>query len=100
MYVFPDELRRAYEALPFPLVFCQYIDGKAAPLLYTDGFCALVEMERSRANALFGKSQFERLHPDDVGRIAQISAGFSPIRAITTSFSAAGTATATTSSTP
>ena len=76
MYQFPAEVRRAYEALPVALVFDQYIDGKVVPLLVSDGFCRLVDMEREKALEWFAKGQFERLHPDDVGKVARVSQGF------------------------
>ncbi len=76
MYVFPEELRRAYEAMPTALVYDQYIDGKVVPLLVSDGFCSLVGMERGAVMDWFTGSQFERLHPDDVGRVARVSEEF------------------------
>ena len=33
MYVFPEEIRKAYEAIPIPQVFYQFIDEKVVPLL-------------------------------------------------------------------
>ena len=76
MYIFPDEIRKAYEALPAAMVFDQYIDGKVVPLLISDGFCELVGMDREHVTAWFSESQFERLHPDDVGRVARVSEEF------------------------
>ncbi len=32
MYIFPEELRKAYEAQPIALVYDQLIDGKVVPL--------------------------------------------------------------------
>ena len=76
MYVFPEELRRAYEAMPTALVYDQYLDGKVVPLLVSDGFCKLVGMERAVVMDWFSESQFERLHPDDVGRVVRVSMDF------------------------
>lgn len=76
MYIFPDDIRSAYEALPVALVFDQYIDGKVVPLLVSDGFCELVGMDRASAMAWFSNGQFERIHPDDVGNVASVSKGF------------------------
>ena len=76
MYTFPEETRKAYEALPLALVFDQLIDGKVVPLLVSDGFCELVGMDRENAMAWFTEGQFERLHPDDVGRVARVSSEF------------------------
>ena len=76
MYTFPAELRKAYEAMPSAFVYDQYIDGKVVPLLISDGFCKLVGLDREKAMAWFYKGQFERLHPDDVGRVVRVSEEF------------------------
>ena len=76
MYIFPEEIRKAYEAQTIPLVYDQLIDGQVVPMLLSDGFCELVGMEREQAMEWFRHSQFERLHPDDVGRIVQVSDDF------------------------
>ena len=76
MYIFPEELRKAYEAQPIALVYDQLIDGKVVPLLVSDGFCDLVGMDREHAMAWFLEGQFERIHPDDVGRVAHVSVEF------------------------
>lgn len=76
MYQFPEEIRKAYEAQPAALVYDELIDGKVVPLLVSDGFCALVGMDRAHAMEWFRKGQFERIHPDDVGRVARVSAEF------------------------
>lgn len=76
MYVFPEEVRKAYEAVPVPLVINQFIDEKVVPLLVSDGFCRLVELDRDAAMKWFTGGQFERLHPDDVGSVAQVSDDF------------------------
>ena len=62
--------------MPSAFVYDQYIDGKVVPLLVSDGFCRLVGLDREKAMAWFNKGQFERLHPDDVGRVARISVEF------------------------
>ncbi len=76
MYIFPEEVRRAYEALPIALVFDQYIDGRVVPLLVSDSFCELVGMDRAKAIEWFTRSQYDRLHPDDVGNVARVSQSF------------------------
>ena len=53
MYVFPDELRKAYESQPIAMVYDQLIEGKVAPLLITDGFCELVGLDRDHAMEWF-----------------------------------------------
>ena len=64
MFVFPDELRKAYEAVPIPQVFYQFVDGKVVPLLVSDGFCRLVGMGREETMKWLVGGQFERMHPD------------------------------------
>ncbi len=76
MYQFPNEIRRAYEAQPVALVYDQLIDGKVVPLLVSDGFCELVGLDRIHAMEWFKNGQFERLHPDDVGRVSRVSVEF------------------------
>ena len=76
MYQFPEKIREAYEAMPAALVYDQLIDGKVVPLLVSDGFCNLVGMDREHALAWFREGQFERLHPDDVGRVLRVSETF------------------------
>ena len=76
MFIYPEELRKAYEAIPAPLVFYQFIGGKVVPLLVSDGFCRLVEKDREKAVKWLIGGQFERLHPDDVGNVAHVSDDF------------------------
>ena len=76
MYTFPDDVRKAYESMPSAFVYDQYIDGKVVPVLVSDGFCELVGLDREHAMAWFKEGQFERLHPDDVGRVARVSIDF------------------------
>ena len=76
MFVFPDDMRKAYEAVPIPQVIYQFIDGKVVPLLVSDGFCRLVEMDREETMKLLAGGQFERIHPDDAGHVAHVSNGF------------------------
>jgi len=76
MFVFPEEIRKAYEAIPIPLVIDQLIDGKVVPLLVSDGFCRLVELDRDAAMKWFIGGQFERIHPDDAGNVAHVSDDF------------------------
>lgn len=76
MYTFPDEIRKAYESQPIAMVYDQLIDGKVVPLLVTDGFCELVGLDREHAMEWFREGQYERLHPDDVGRVRRVSIEF------------------------
>ena len=76
MYVFPEEIRKAYEAIPIPQVFYQLIDGKVVPLLVSDGFCRLVKLDLEEAIRWLIGGQFERMHPDDAGNVAHVSDDF------------------------
>ena len=76
MFVFPEEIRKAYEAIPIPMVIDQLIDGKVVPLLVSDGFCRLVKLNRDAAMKWFTGGQFERIHPDDAGNVAHVSDDF------------------------
>lgn len=76
MYRFPEDLRRAYEASPLSFVYYEISGGQPVPVLVSDGFCANVGMPRERALEWLGAGLFERLHPDDVGIMSQISRDF------------------------
>ena len=71
MYQFSDENRKALERLSLAMAFFQDIDGKNIPLLVSDGFCALLGIEREQVMQEQTGSKFERIHPEDVGRISQ-----------------------------
>ena len=70
MYAFPDDIRNTYEAMKLPLAFYQDIGGRLVPLLVSDGFCALVSLDRQRLIRQQEASTFDFLHPDDAGRVA------------------------------
>ena len=76
MFEFQEDVRKAYEAIPIPLVIDRFIDEKVVPILVSDGFCRLVEMERESAMKWLAGGMFERIHPDDVGNVAQVSDEF------------------------
>ena len=76
MYVFPEDLRKAYECMDIPFVCYQYLDGKYIPLLVSDGFCRQIDEPRDEVMHWLSASQFERIHPDDVGQISQMSEAF------------------------
>ena len=76
MYQFSDEFRQAYESLTIPIVIDQFIDEKVVPLLVSDGFCQLTRLDRAKALALMGAGQYDRVHPDDAGKVARVSNDF------------------------
>lgn len=76
MYIFPEELRRAYESSPLSYVYYQNIDGRAVPVLASDGFCQNTGMSRDRVLTWLEAGLFERMHPDDVGFMSKVSEDF------------------------
>ena len=76
MYQFSDELRNAYEAFAIPIVIHQFLNEKVVPLLVSDGFCRLTDLDRPRAMDLMRSGQYSRIHPDDVGKVARVSIEF------------------------
>ena len=75
-YRFPSELREAYESSPLSFVYYQNIDGKAVPVLASEGFCRNTGMPRGVVLEWLENGMFERMHPDDVGVVSQISDDF------------------------
>lgn len=76
MYQFPPDLRKFYESMRIPFVIYQYIEKKIVPLLVSDGFCEQMGSSREKLMKLLVAGQFETMHPDDAGRILQITKGF------------------------
>ncbi len=76
MYQFPEELKQAYEHSPLSFVYYQSIDDRAVPVLVSDGFCRNIGMCREAAVNWLRIGLFERIHPDDVGLLTQVSEGF------------------------
>lgn len=76
MYQFPDDLRRAYESSPVSMVYYQDIDGKAVPVLASDGFCLKCGVDREHVLDWIRIGMFERMHPDDVGMVSKVSDDF------------------------
>ena len=76
MYQFSDEMRRAYESQPAAFVYYQSINGNTIPLLVSDGFCKRIGKDRENAMNWLKEALFERIHPDDVGKVVQNSEDF------------------------
>ena len=76
MYTFPADLREAYERQPVPFVYYEYVDDKVVPLLVSDGFCSQLGEPRERLMKHLESVLFERIHPDDAGRVASITNDF------------------------
>ena len=75
-YTFPDAMRRDYESMPVPLAYYQNVGGKPMALLVSDGLCRLMRTDRPRLIRLLNESLFDRVHPDDAGRLARITGEF------------------------
>jgi len=76
MYCFPEDLKRAYESSPLSFVYYQNIDGRAVPILASDGFCQNTGMSREKVLVWLEAGLFERMHPDDVGYMSKVSNDF------------------------
>ena len=73
MYTFPKEMREALESCKASFVYYQNIDGKAVPVLASDGFCQNTGMPREHVLEWLQRGMFERMHPDDVGLVSRVS---------------------------
>ncbi len=76
MYTFSEEMRKNYESSPLSFVYYQNIDGKAVPVLASDGFCRNTGIDRGHVLEWLQTGMYERMHPDDVGMISRISNDF------------------------
>lgn len=76
MYIFPEEMRKSYESSPISFVYYQEIEGKAVPLLASEGFCRNTGMDRENLLTWLSEGMYERMHPDDVGVMVKISQDF------------------------
>ncbi len=76
MYRFPEEMRKSYESSPLSFVYYQNIDNKAVPVLASGGFCRNTGMSQEDVLDWLKLGMFERMHPDDVGVLSQISDSF------------------------
>ena len=75
-YQFPEELREAYESSPLSFVYYQNINGKAVPVLFSEGFCRNTGVPREIISEWLVNGMYERMHPDDVGIMLHISDDF------------------------
>ncbi|MBQ7542185.1 MAG: EAL domain-containing protein [Clostridia bacterium] len=76
MYKFPEDIKQAYESSPLSFVYYQDIDGRAVPILASEGFCCNTGVRREDVLEWLRVGMFERIHPDDVGLVARISDEF------------------------
>ena len=64
------------EQISLPLVFFQNIDGQNIPLLVSDGICSLLGIAREQMMKEQRWSKFDRVHPEDAGRISEAVKSF------------------------
>ena len=76
MYCFPESIKKAYESSPLSFVYYQNIEGRAVPVLASDGFVRNTGMGRDKVLAWLEAGLFERMHPDDVGFMSRVSDDF------------------------
>ena len=76
MYQFSEKGRQALEQISLPLVFFQNIDGQNVPLLVSEGFCDLLGITREQMMNEQRWSKFDRVHPEDAGRISEAVRSF------------------------
>lgn len=76
MYIFPEEMRKALESSAASFVYYQNINDRAVPVLASDGFCRNSGMPKEQVLDWLGRNMFERMHPDDVGIVSQVSEEF------------------------
>ena len=76
MYHFTPEIRKTYESMAVPFVYYEWTGEKVIPLLVSDGFCRQMEQTRDSLMTRLSSGLFERIHPDDAGRISRISDEF------------------------
>ena len=75
-YRFPENLKEAYESSPLSFVYYQNINDRAVPVLASEGFVRNTGMPREKVLSWLSTGMFERMHPDDVGIVSQISDDF------------------------
>ena len=76
MYTFPKEMRAALESCEASFVYYQRIGDEAVPVLASEGFCQKTGMPREHVLEWLKRGMFERMYPDDVGIVSQVSEEF------------------------
>ena len=76
MYTFPKEMREALERCEASFIYYEKTGDKGVPILASDGFCRRTGMPREHVLDWLERGMFERLYPDDVGVVSQVSEEF------------------------
>ena len=72
MFSFSKNNRKFFESMPVPMAYYQQVEGKISAILVTDGLCRLMRTERDDLINILNNRLFERVHPDDVGRLSTL----------------------------
>ncbi len=73
MFTFPPEARKILESMPVPLAyFARDERNRIRVVLVSDGLCSMMSADRAQLIDLLNGSLFDRVHPDDAGRLARI----------------------------
>ena len=72
MFQFQEEVRKALEIMPVPLAYYQRDGGRIVATLVSDGLCRMMSADRETLLGLLNGNLFERVHPDDAGRLARV----------------------------
>ncbi len=73
---FPGSAEKAYEAITLPMAFYKNENGVPEPILVTDGFCSLMEMDHEQLISHLRGSTYEKVHPDDAGKLMKAVSAF------------------------
>ena len=76
MYQFSREVREAYERLNIALAVYQVIDSRVVTVLVSDGMCRARKDTREHLIHALDSSMFERVHPEDAGKLAVLGQEF------------------------
>lgn len=76
MYCFDQNLRTILEKLSIPLAIYQVIDHQVVTLLVSDGLCLFTKDSREHLTNAFNQSMFERVAPEDVGKLLALGNSF------------------------
>lgn len=76
LYIFPAEVREAYERLKFPFAVYQYIEGESYLILVSDGYCQMKEVEREHIALYQAGNFYAGIHSADFGWIKEMEREF------------------------
>ena len=77
MHQFSYETRKALEAMPIPLAYYQYVDGKITLVLVSDGLCNMRNRTREDIMGQINSGRFDNIHPEDIEHLTRSIKEFS-----------------------